>query len=173
MVARPRSGGWLLVCGRPPIRVGCGKRRNASWGERGLIHMNAWTMRGTNGYEWAMRRLRALQIRPIWDPKKESEEDFAKRLASWMKGMQWIYSPQGIEKVVFDEFVPEKDEKINRMIGDCGNGSKTIFVVYNFERMSSEQCLYLHWKAIKRAGGWAPAFQMPVGGVPPKKQKVG
>ena len=58
--------------------------------------MNAWTMRGTNGYERAMRRLRALQIRPIWDPKKESEEDFAKRLASWMKGMQWSYSPQGI-----------------------------------------------------------------------------
>ena len=73
--------------------------------------MNAWTMRGTKGYELARRRLHALQIRPIWDPKKENEEDFSKRLASWMKGMQWIYSPQGIEKVVFDEFVPEKDEK--------------------------------------------------------------
>lgn len=70
--------------------------------------MNAWTMRGTKAYEWARRRLHALHIRPIWDPKKENEEDLAKRLASWMKGIQCRYSPQGIEKVVFDEFVPEK-----------------------------------------------------------------
>ena len=66
---------------------------------------------GTKGYEWARRRLRALQARPIGDTKEESEEDFGKRLASRMKGIQWRYSPQGIEKVVFDEFVPEKDER--------------------------------------------------------------
>lgn len=85
--------------------------KEAFYGKNGLIHMNAWTMRGTKGYEWARRRLSALQIRPIWDPKEESEEGFGKRLASWMKGMQWRHSTQGIEKVVFDEFVPEKEEK--------------------------------------------------------------
>ena len=44
-------------------------------------------LRGRNGkgYEEAKKRLLRLQDRPIWDPKKESEEDFAKRLADWEK----------------------------------------------------------------------------------------
>lgn len=85
--------------------------KGAFYGKNGLIHMNAWTMRGTKVYEWARRRMQALRIRPIWDPKNESGEDFSKRLASWMKGIQYRYSPQGIEKVVFDEFAQKKDEK--------------------------------------------------------------
>lgn len=60
--------------------------KEAFYGKNVLIPMNAWTMRGTKGYEWARRRLQALKIRPIWDPKKESGEVFAKRLASWTKG---------------------------------------------------------------------------------------
>lgn len=86
--------------------------KEAFYGKNVLIPINAWTMRGTKGYEWVMRRLSALQIRPIWDPNEESEEAFSKRLESWMKGIQFRYSPQGTEKVFFDEFVPEKDEKL-------------------------------------------------------------
>ena len=85
--------------------------KESFYGKNVLIPINEWAMRGTKGYEWARIRLRALRARPIWDPKEESEEDFGKRLASWMKGIQRRYSPQGIEKVVFDEFVPEKDER--------------------------------------------------------------
>ena len=104
-VVDPISG---LAVVREATRTGA---KEAFYGKKGLIPMNAWTMRGTKGYEWARIRLHALRIRPIWDPKEESEEDFGKRLASWMKGIQWRYSPQGIEKIVFDEFVPKKDEK--------------------------------------------------------------
>lgn len=104
-VIDPLSG---LAVVREETRTGA---KEAFYGKNGLIPMNAWTMRGTKGYERARRRLHALRIRPIWDPKEESEEGFWKRLASWMKGMQCRYSPQGIEKVVFDEFAPKKDEK--------------------------------------------------------------
>lgn len=39
--------------------------------------------------------------------------------------------------------------------------------------MCAKQWLYLHWQDIKRAGGWAPAFQTPVGGYPLKKKNGG
>lgn len=109
------DGCWYVVDPISGLAVAREETRTAAkeafYGKNVLIPINAWTMRGTKGYEGARIRLHALQIRPIWDPKEESEEDFGKRLASWMKGIQWRYSPQGIEKVVFDEFVPEKDEK--------------------------------------------------------------
>ena len=41
--------------------------------------------RSGKGYEEAKKRFIRLQDRPIWDPKKESEEVFAKRLAGWEK----------------------------------------------------------------------------------------
>ena len=109
------DGCWYVVDPISGLAVVRGETRTAAkeafYGKNGLIPMNAWAMRGTNGYEWARRRMHALQARPIWDPKEESEEDFGNRLAIWMKGIKWRYSPQGIEKVVFDEFVPEKDER--------------------------------------------------------------
>lgn len=51
----------------------------------GLLRDKAFKARGGKGYEEAKKRLLRLQDRPIWDPKKESEEDFAKRLAGWEK----------------------------------------------------------------------------------------
>lgn len=50
-----------------------------------LIRTKALQVRDGKGYEEAKKRLLRLQDRPIWDPKKESEEDFAKRLANWGK----------------------------------------------------------------------------------------
>ena len=50
-----------------------------------LIQLKAFQARDGKGYEEAKKRLLRLQDRPIWDPKKENEEDFAKRLAGWEK----------------------------------------------------------------------------------------
>lgn len=50
-----------------------------------LLRDRAFKARGGKGYEEAKKRLLRLQGRPIWDPKKESEEDFTKRLAGWVK----------------------------------------------------------------------------------------
>ena len=50
-----------------------------------LIRSKAFQVRDGKGYEEAKKRLLRLQDRPIWDPKKESEEEFAKRLADWEK----------------------------------------------------------------------------------------
>ena len=50
-----------------------------------LLRDRAFQARSGKGYEDAKNRLLLLQAWPIWDPKKESEEDFAKRLAGWEK----------------------------------------------------------------------------------------
>ena len=50
-----------------------------------LIRSKAFQARDGKGYEEAKKRLLRLQDRPIWDPKKESEEEFAKHLAGWEK----------------------------------------------------------------------------------------
>ena len=50
-----------------------------------LLRDRALKGRSGKGYEEAKKRLLRLQDRPIWDPKKENEEDFAKRLAGWEK----------------------------------------------------------------------------------------
>ena len=50
-----------------------------------LIRSKAFQARDGKGYEEAKKRLLRLQDRPIWDPKKESGEEFAKRLAKWGK----------------------------------------------------------------------------------------
>ena len=46
-----------------------------------FIRARALKARSGKGYEEAKERLLALQGWPIWDPKKESGEEFAKRLA--------------------------------------------------------------------------------------------
>ena len=50
-----------------------------------LVRAKAFQARDGKGYEEAKKRLLRLQDRPVWDPKEESEEDFAKRLAGWEK----------------------------------------------------------------------------------------
>ena len=49
----------------------------------GLLRTRALKARSGKGYEEAKERLLALQAWPIWDPKKESGEEFAKRLAKY------------------------------------------------------------------------------------------
>ena len=51
----------------------------------GLLCTRALKARSGKGYEEAKKRLLRLQDRPIWDPKKENFEEFAKRLAGWEK----------------------------------------------------------------------------------------
>ena len=46
-----------------------------------FIRTRALKARSGKGYEEAKERLLVLQAWPIWDPKKESGEEFAKRLA--------------------------------------------------------------------------------------------
>ena len=48
-----------------------------------FIRTRALKARSGKGYEEAKERLLALQAWPIWDPKKESGEEFAKRLAKY------------------------------------------------------------------------------------------
>lgn len=50
-----------------------------------LLRDRALKARTGKGYEEAKERLLMLQAWPIWDPKKESGEEFAKRLANWGK----------------------------------------------------------------------------------------
>ena len=50
-----------------------------------FIRERALKARSGKGYEEAKERLLVLQAWPIWDPKKESGEEFAKRLAKWGK----------------------------------------------------------------------------------------
>ena len=50
-----------------------------------LLRDRALKARSGKGYKEAKKRLLRLQDRPIWDPKEENEEDFAKRLAGWEK----------------------------------------------------------------------------------------
>ena len=50
-----------------------------------FIRARALKARSGKGYEEAKERLLVLQAWPIWDPKKESGEEFAKRLAKWGK----------------------------------------------------------------------------------------
>ena len=50
-----------------------------------LLRDRAFKARSGKGYEEAKKRLLRLKDRPIWDPEKEDEEEFAKRLAGWEK----------------------------------------------------------------------------------------
>lgn len=102
---------WYVIDKPTGLMVTIAETRAKAKKNFDLIREKALQARNEKGYEEAKKRLLMLQDRPIWDPKEESEECLGKRLARWMKGIQCRYSPQGIEKVVFDEFVPEKDEK--------------------------------------------------------------
>lgn len=61
------------------------KTRAKAKGNFDLLRDRAFKARSGKGYEEAKKRFIMLQYRPIWDPKKESEEEFAKRLADWEK----------------------------------------------------------------------------------------
>ena len=85
LVHDSEQGCWYVVdkpTGLMVTRAETGRKAKENFE---LLRDRAFKARGGKGYEEAKKRLIRLQDRPIWDPKKESEEDFAKRLAGWGK----------------------------------------------------------------------------------------
>lgn len=76
---------WYVIDRDSGLLVTRAKTRKKVIENFDLLCTRALNARGGKGYEEAKKRLLRLQDRPIWDPKKESEEDFAKRLADWEK----------------------------------------------------------------------------------------
>ena len=76
---------WYVIdrdSGLMVTRAETGKKAKENFGP---LRDRAMKVRSGKGYEEAKKRFLRLQDRPIWDPKKENEEDFAKRLAAWEK----------------------------------------------------------------------------------------
>ena len=85
LVHDSEQGYWYVVdkpTGLMVTRAETGRKAKENFE---LLRDRAFKARGGKGYEEAKKRLIRLQDRPVWDPKKESEEDFAKRLAGWEK----------------------------------------------------------------------------------------
>ena len=85
LVHDSEQGCWYVIdkpTGLMVTRAETGRKAKENFG---LLRDRAFKARGGKGYEEAKKRLIRLQDRPVWDPKKESEEDFAKRLAGWGK----------------------------------------------------------------------------------------
>lgn len=76
---------WYVIDRDSGLLVTRAKTRKKAIENFGLLCTRALKARDGKGYEEAKKRLLRLQDRPIWDPKKESEEDFAKRLGNWEK----------------------------------------------------------------------------------------
>ena len=85
LVHDSEQGFWYVVdkpTGLMVTRAETGRKAKENFE---LLRDRAFKARGGKGYEEAKKRLIRLQDRPVWDPKKESEEDFAKRLSGWEK----------------------------------------------------------------------------------------
>ena len=76
---------WYVIDRDSGLMVTVAETRAKAKKNFNLLRDKAFKARSGKGYEEAKKRLLRLQDRPIWDPKKESEEDFAKRLAGWEK----------------------------------------------------------------------------------------
>ena len=72
---------WYVIDRDSGLMVTRAETRAKAKENFGLLCTRALKARSGKGYEEAKERLLVLQAWPIWDPKKESEEDFAKRLA--------------------------------------------------------------------------------------------
>ena len=85
LVHDSEQGCWYVIdkpSGLMDTKAETGRKAKENFG---LLRDRAFKARSGKGYEEAKKRLLRLQDRPIWDPKKESEEVFAKRLAGWEK----------------------------------------------------------------------------------------
>ena len=85
LVHDSEQGCWYVIdrdSGLMVTRAKTGKKAKENFD---LLRDRALRARSGKGYEEAKKRLLRLQDRPIWDPKKESGEEFAKRLAGWEK----------------------------------------------------------------------------------------
>lgn len=78
---------WWYVVDKPTgLWVTQAKTRAKAKENFDLLRDRAFQARSGKGYEDAKNRLLLLQAWPIWDPKKESGEDFAKRLGEIQSG---------------------------------------------------------------------------------------
>lgn len=76
---------WYVVDKPTGLWVTQAKTRAKAKENFDLLRDRAFQARSGKGYEEAKERLHVLQGFPIWDPKKESGKEFAKRLAKWGK----------------------------------------------------------------------------------------
>ena len=77
---------WYVVDKPTGLWVTQAKTRARAKENFDLLRDRAFQARSGKGYEDAKNRLLLLQGFPVWDPKKESEEDFAKRLGEIQSG---------------------------------------------------------------------------------------
>ena len=85
LVNDAEDGCWHVIDRGSGLMVTRAETRKKAKENFELIRPKAFQAVTGEGYEEATERLLKLQRRPIWDPKKESGEAFAKRLASWGK----------------------------------------------------------------------------------------
>ena len=85
LVNDAEDGCWYVIDRGSGLMVTRAETSKKAKENFGLIRLKAFQAVTGEGYEEATERLLKLQHRPIWDPKKESEEEFAKRLAGWEK----------------------------------------------------------------------------------------
>lgn len=85
LVHDSEQGCWYVIDKPTGLMVTRAETSRKAKENFGLLRDRAFKARSGKGYEEAKKRLLMLQNRPIWDPKKESEEVFAKRLAGWEK----------------------------------------------------------------------------------------
>ena len=85
LVNDAEEGCWYVIDRGSGLMVTRAETRKKAIENFSVVRLKAFQALTGEGYEEATERLLKLQHRPIWDPKKESEEDFAKRLAGWEK----------------------------------------------------------------------------------------
>ena len=85
LVNDAEDGCWYVIDRGSGLMVTRAETRAKAKENFGLLRTRALKVLTGEGYEEATERLLKLQRRPIWDPKKESGNEFAKRLAKWGK----------------------------------------------------------------------------------------
>ena len=77
---------WYVIDKASGLMVTRASSRSKAKENFELLRDRAFQARSGKGYEDAKDRLLMLQAMPIWDPKKESGEEFAKRLGEIQSG---------------------------------------------------------------------------------------
>ena len=83
LVNDAEDGCWYVIDRGSGLMVTRAETRAKVKENFGLLRTRALKALTGEGYEEATERLLKLQHRAIWDPKKESGEEFAKRLAKY------------------------------------------------------------------------------------------
>lgn len=85
LVNDAEDGCWYVIDRGSGLMVTRAETRKKAKENFSVVRLKAFQALTGEGYEEATERLLKLQHRPIWDPEKESGEEFAKRLANWGK----------------------------------------------------------------------------------------